>query len=227
MTFTIRHGAAAALMAGVAVSPSAAQPNGTDWIKLHAGGRYADLTASREQSPRAGRTVDLGVAGSSNEHWGHGGPARAERGRAWRRLSRRHHRWRPDRAADGADCRHPGGALVERPLGHCRAFACGHWFEQTGRARRCRTAPTHYVQVTARFRAASTGKTTLHVGFGGGAMWVRETVRSGHGLTAEKYRWGPHLLAAPTLMAATATLACLMPTLRATSGEPARVLRRE
>ena len=74
MTFTIRHGAAAALMAGVAVSPSAAQPNGTDWIKLHAGGRYADLTASREQSPRAGRTVDLGVAGSSNEHWGHGGP---------------------------------------------------------------------------------------------------------------------------------------------------------
>ena len=35
------------------------------------------------------------------------------------------------------------------------------------------------------------------------------------------------LLAAPTLMAATATLACLLPTLRATSGEPARVLRRE
>lgn len=68
MRFTIGHGAAAALMAGVVVSPGAAQPNSTDWIQLYAGGRYADLTASREQAPLTGRTDALGVAVSSTEH---------------------------------------------------------------------------------------------------------------------------------------------------------------
>ncbi len=70
MRFTIGHGAGAALMAGVVVSPGAAQPNSTDWIQLYAGGRYADLTASREQAPLTGRTDALGVAVSSTEHWG-------------------------------------------------------------------------------------------------------------------------------------------------------------
>ena len=69
MRFTIGHGAAAALMARVVVSSGAAQPNSTDWIELQAGGRSADLTASREQSPRTGRADALGVAVSSNEHW--------------------------------------------------------------------------------------------------------------------------------------------------------------
>ena len=61
-----------------------------------------------------------------------------------------------------------------------------------------RRRPT-YVQVTARYRAASTGKTTWHVGFGGGMMWAGETVRYRQGITAEKYRWGPHYVALEAL----------------------------
>lgn len=149
MTFSIRYGAAVLLVAGAAVSPSAAQPRNE--VELGGGFHAAIAVGDLIELPSV-PTVDARVVRWLGDRWGIAG-----------------------RVLVGIGSNRPEeSAVVER------------------------RSPT-YVQVTVRYRAASTEKTTFHVGFGGGVDRVSETVRYGQGITAAKYRSGPHYLALEAL----------------------------
>ena len=63
-----------------------------------------------------------------------------------------------------------------------------------------------YLQVLARYRFASLGKTTLYAGIGGGVLWFGDTPRSGFGGPAEdRFQVWPHLLALEALVSRTIT----------------------
>ena len=149
MTPSIRHGAAALLLAGAAVSPSAAQPRNE--VELGGGFHAAIAFGDMIELPSV-PTVDARVVRWLSDRWGIAGRVLVGIGSN-----------RPDESA-----------VVER-----------RW-------------PT-YAQVTVRYRVASTEKTALHVGFGGGVDRVSETVRYGQGITAEKHRSGPHYVALEAL----------------------------